>query len=132
MKYVVAIITLAIIVHLIGHFVPAALPEHIFDDHLDHHMRFHVFQSSMWILGIDLLILIITFTAFRGGEVWAGPALIFAGIPSQLAFYIAIFAFPEGSPDIGTAVKILLLVTMIVYFSAVILGTKINLARRSS
>ena len=125
MKYATTMITIAIIVHLFGHFVPEALPEHIFDTNLDAHMRFHTFQSSFWILGIDLLILAITYNAFRYQQRWSCFALLFAGIPSQLAFYFALGVFSEGAPEIGLVVHILMFVTMLLYFGGVLLGMKI-------
>lgn len=132
MKYATSMITLAMIVHLIGHYVPDALPEHIFDINLEYHMRFHVFQSSIWILGIDLVILLITYGAFRHQQRWSCFALLFAGIPSQLAYFIAIGVFPEGAPPVGLAVNFLLLVTMALYFGGVLIGTRICFLKTAS
>jgi hypothetical protein len=128
MKPPLAMITVAMAVHLFGHFVPDALPDHIFDPHLEAHMRFHVFQSSIWIIGVDLMILIIAFMAFRQKERWAGYALLFAGIPSQLALYAAIIVFPNGAPEIGIGIHLTMIGTMVLYFGGVILGiTRANL-----
>ncbi len=122
MKFSILLITLAMMVHLFGHFVPAALPEHILDAELDSHMRFHVFQSSIWILGIDFLILLLAYGPFMNRQRWSVVALLVAGIPSQLAYFFAIGVFPDGAPPVGPAINALMAVTAVIFFVGVLMG----------
>ena len=90
-------ITFAAIVQILGY--AYALPGHIGDPTWSDHAQFHLFLSWLWIVGLNIGILFITWTSLQQGDrnsLWALTAMY---ISAQGGHYIASLVYPAGRPD---------------------------------
>jgi cytochrome bd-type quinol oxidase subunit 2 len=75
-----------------------AVPVHLTDKDWPAHARFHVFQALLWIVGLDLVLLLIALYPYARGERWAFWALIAGLFTSHLGYFLAMFVVPGGAP----------------------------------
>jgi len=123
MNLATRLIVFSTLVHLISYLIPSAIPEHILDVNWSTHARFHILQAAFWMVGLDLLTLMIALGPFRHGERWSSVALLIAGFCMQTGYYISIVSIPEGAPDVAGA-NWLLGIVMIIYFTGLVIGSK--------
>ena len=101
MRIATWLIVIACVGHLVGY--TQAVPEHIADEHWPGHARFHVLQALVWLVGLDLLAIVIAVGPFARGLAWSRWALLLALVCSHGAYFIALTAFPDSGPPQGMA-----------------------------
>lgn len=123
MKAATTLIAFSTAIHLLAYLLPQAMPEHLIDANWPDHARFHMWQATIWLVGLDVLVLLIVLVPFRQKQAWSFWALVVALIGSQAGYFISSALLPAGRPDVAGA-DIGLLCLMIIYIAGLGLGWK--------
>src|SRR5688500_17157582 len=81
----------------LGGYLPATM-EHVMDATWRAHARFHAFQSVVFIVGWDLVVMWIVLGSLQRSEKWTLWVLLAYLIFVQGGYFISMAVIPEGTP----------------------------------
>ena len=119
MKLAIGLMVVSILSQLFGYLF--AVPAHIMDPSWPDHARFHTLQAVFWLIGLAGISLALIWWPFRRKELWSIGALLFAVVCSQVGYFLAIAAIPEGAPPLVGSNTLLALI-LVMYLVGVGLG----------
>jgi hypothetical protein len=90
------LLTVATLGQLFGYWF--ALPQHIRDQAWPEHARFHIIQAFLWVSGLEVAILALTWIPLQQRAAWSFWALVVLGICAQTNYFVAALALPAGRP----------------------------------
>ena len=90
------LLTLAALGQLFGYWF--ALPQHIRDHGWPEHARFHIIQAFLWVTGLEVAILVLTWIPLQQRQIWSFWALLALGICAQANHFVAALVLPKGRP----------------------------------
>lgn len=123
MKPAVALIVLSTGIHLLAYLLPQAMPEHLGDMGWPEHARFHMWQATLWLVALDVMILLVALFPFRMKQPWSLWALLAGLFGAQAGYFVASALVPDGRPDTAGA-DIGLLMVLTIYIVGLVLGWK--------
>lgn len=96
MKNAARLITLACVGQILGY--AYALPGHIGEATWSDHAQFHLFLSWIWILGLDIAIIALTWGPLQKGDRSSFWLLLVLFLSAQGGHFIASLVVPAGRP----------------------------------
>jgi len=99
-----ALLAFATVAHMGGYLYAA--PEHVVDPVWPPHARFHVLQALLWIVGFDLVILLLVLGPLARGDRWARWALVLAWPFVHGSYFVALLR-GGGPPELGAHLALL-------------------------
>ena len=99
-----ALLAFASVAHMGGYLYAA--PEHVVDPLWPPHARFHVLQALLWIVGFDLVLLLVILGPLARGDRWARWALLLAWPFVHGGYFVALLR-GGGPPELGAHLALL-------------------------
>lgn len=106
--------------HLLGYCL--AVPEHIVAIDWPAHARFHVLQSLIWVVGLDIVSVALALGPFAAGRQWARWALLLSLVCAHGGYFIALLAIADGGPPEGLRAHVPLAIAGAVFALGLALG----------
>lgn len=89
--------TLAAISQVLGYLY--ALPGHIGDPTWSAHAQFHLVLSWVWVVGLDVVLVMIARRIVQTGDMWGFKGLVFGFLLAQGGHFITMVLVWEGRPS---------------------------------
>jgi hypothetical protein len=97
LKTAAAFITLACVSQILGYWY--ALPGHIGEPSWSEHAQFHLVLGWIWVVGLNIAIIVLTWGPLQKRERWAFWTLLVVFIFAQGGHFFASLAVPAGRPS---------------------------------
>lgn len=115
------LIAVASALHILAYL--QAVPVHLSDMDWPAHARFHTFQALLWIIGLDVVLLLVALFPYARGERWAFHVLLVGLFTSHLGYFVSMFVISGGAPPDFTA-HVALGVILALYVLGLLLGER--------
>lgn len=97
MKLAKWLVVAASVGHLVGYSL--AVPEHVAADDWPPHARFHVLQSLIWVIALNIVTVLVALGPFARGRKWARWALLVSLLGAHGGYFIALATIGGGPPE---------------------------------